>query len=98
VGPLDQQTQAANTCVGGAAVGWGSPDRERERGARGHTRFGPGMGRNAGWAGLKAPFPFSFILNSVFFSFFFFPFSLGFILKYSTNSKEIIISICITQG
>lgn len=73
----------------------GPPGRERERRVQGRKRFGSGMGQKADWARIKGSFHFFFF----YFEFcFLFPFSLGFILKYSTNSKEIIISICITQG
>jgi hypothetical protein len=58
----------------GAAVGWGSPGRERERGARGRRRFRPGMGHNAGWARVKGSFPFFFYFEFCFLFLFLFSF------------------------
>jgi hypothetical protein len=82
--------------VGGAASSFGEPGRVRERGVG--TQAVWAMGRKVDWTRVKGYFPFFFYFEFCFLFLFLSTFFLGFILKYATNSKEIITSICITQG
>jgi hypothetical protein len=77
-----------------APIGWAKL-LARKEGESGRGQDGPARPRGRGEGVLEILSFFYFISK---FRLLFFPFSFESILKHATNSKEIITSICITQG